>query len=273
MKATRYQPTVPLKSFSSGRESKTCGTVAGSQAVPKRPLCQFALSPLSRGIGRELPALCESDRGRGIGRKRLGGDHERNDGREHEGQDAGHWAHMMAKTADEPAGRVDGYASLSSRSASRFIPRSRAAAAAAGPSMRRVGRARQLHVAQGRDVLERPQGVRIGGQRARHPRRHRARPARRREHALERPVLAQQVAGGLRADALGARQPVGRVAAQRDEVGNLLGLDAVALAHLGRPDDLRPVLAAAREQHRHAVADALEHVAVAGEQQRVAARA
>ena len=77
MNATRYQPTVPLKRLSSGRGSNTWGTVAGSQAVPKRPLCQFALRPLSRGIGRELPALRERDRGRRIGRKRLGGDHER----------------------------------------------------------------------------------------------------------------------------------------------------------------------------------------------------
>ena len=33
-----------------------------------------------------------------------------------------------------------------------------------------------------------------------------------------------------------AGDPVGRVAAQRDEVRHLLGLDAVALAHLGGPD-------------------------------------
>ena len=36
-----------------------------------------------------------------------------------------------------------------------------------------------------------------------------------------------------------AGDPVGRVAAQRDEVGHLLGLDAVALAHLRRPDPQR----------------------------------
>ena len=42
------------------------------------------------------------------------------------------------------------------------------------------------------------------------------------------PCVAQQVAGGLLADALRAGQAVGRVAAQRDEVGHLLGLDAVA---------------------------------------------
>ncbi len=85
-------------------------------------------------------------------------------------------------------------------------------------------------------------------------------------------MLAQQVARGLRADPLRARQTVGRIAAQGDEVRHLLGFDAVALAHARRVDDLGAVLAAAREQHGHRVADALEHVAVAGEQQRLAAR-
>ena len=44
-----------------------------------------------------------------------------------------------------------------------------------------------------------------------------------REHALERAVAAQQLGGGLRADAGRAGQAVGGVAAQRDEVGDLLG--------------------------------------------------
>ena len=54
-----------------------------------------------------------------------------------------------------------------------------------------------------------------------------------RERLLERAVLASSV-GLLRADA--ARPAaVGRVAAQRDEVRHLVGLDAVALAHLAGP--------------------------------------
>ena len=64
------------------------------------------------------------------------------------------------------------------------------------------------------------------------------------EHALQRPVGDQEVAGGLLADALGAGQAVGRVAAQGDEVGDLLGLDAVAAADLGRADLLGPSFAA-----------------------------
>jgi hypothetical protein len=72
------------------------------------------------------------------------------------------------------------------------------------------------------------------------------------------------------ADPLGARQPVGRVAAQGDEVGYLVGAHAVALAHVGGPDRLGLALAG-RPQHRDVVGDALEHVAVAGEEQRVPA--
>ena len=89
---------------------------------------------------------------------------------------------------------------------------------------------------------------------------------------LERAVAAQDVRGALLADALGAGQAVGGIAAQRDEVGHLLGLDAVALAHLRRPDLLRPLLAAAAEQqHASPRGRALEQVAVAGQDQRHAA--
>ena len=65
---------------------------------------------------------------------------------------------------------------------------------------------------------------------------------------LERAVRAQQLGGGLRADARCARQAVGRVAAQRDEVGDQLRLDAVALAHLapGRSRRARRPCAARR---------------------------
>ena len=55
---------------------------------------------------------------------------------------------------------------------------------------------------------------------------------------------------------------VGRVAAQRDEVRHLLGLDAVALAHLGRPDARELAHTLDRLKDRHAVGDELERVAV-----------
>ena len=64
VKATRYQPTVPLKSDSSGRGSKTCGTVAGCQFEPKRPLCQFSLRPRSLRSGANCQP-CESWTGGG----------------------------------------------------------------------------------------------------------------------------------------------------------------------------------------------------------------
>ena len=57
--------------------------------------------------------------------------------------------------------------------------------------------------------------------------------------------------------------PVGGVAAQRDEVRHLLRVDAVALAHLGRPDP-RKAAPAHRLEDGHAVADELEGVAVRG---------
>ena len=51
------------------------------------------------------------------------------------------------------------------------------------------------------------------------------------EHLLERPVLLQQLGGGLVADAGDARDVVRGVALQPDEVGHELGRDAVALDH------------------------------------------
>ena len=56
------------------------------------------------------------------------------------------------------------------------------------------------------------------------------------EHVLQRAVAAQQLGRGLRADALGAGQAVGGVAAQGDEVGHQLGIDPIALVDLLRAD-------------------------------------
>src|ERR1700710_200294 len=91
------------------------------------------------------------------------------------------------------------------------------------------------------------------------------------EDRLERAVLAEQFGGFLRPDALGPRQAVGRVAAQGDEVWDQLGADAVALTDLVRPDLFRPFAARADVEHGHPVAGALVHVAVAGQQQGLAA--
>ena len=67
-----------------------------------------------------------------------------------------------------------------------------------------------------------------------------------------------------------AGQLVGRVAAQRDQVRHLLGVDAVALAHLGGADPRELAHAARRLEDRHAVARELERVAVGGRDEHVA---
>src|SRR4051794_34417888 len=73
----------------------------------------------------------------------------------------------------------------------------------------------------------------------------------------------QERRGCLRADALRAGQLVGRVAAKRDEVRYLGRLDAVALAHLPRPDPGELADAAHGVEDHRPVADELERVAVA----------
>ena len=65
--------------------------------------------------------------------------------------------------------------------------------------------------------------------------------------------------------------PSRRVAAQRDEVRHLRRVDPVDLAHLVGPDLVRPLLARLLQQDRDVVVGALEHVAVGGEDQRLAA--
>ena len=82
------------------------------------------------------------------------------------------------------------------------------------------------------------------------------------EHALERAVLGDQLPGGLVPDPGDARDVVGRVALEPDEVGHLLGRDAVArLDALGRVDV--DVGDAARGHHQADVLrDELERVAV-----------
>ena len=89
--------------------------------------------------------------------------------------------------------------------------------------------------------------------------------------ASSEPCSLQQLRRRLRPDALGARQPVGGVAAQGDEVGDQLGVDPVALAHLRRADLFGAFAAGPDVEHGHVLGRALVHVAVAGQQQRPAA--
>ena len=91
------------------------------------------------------------------------------------------------------------------------------------------------------------------------------------DRGLEAAVAAQQVRRRLLADALRAGQPVGRVAAQRDEVRHDRRRDPVALLDLLGAHLVGSLLARALEQDRDPVARALEHVAVAGEDLRAPA--
>ena len=101
------------------------------------------------------------------------------------------------------------------------------------PVGRAVRRALDAGVAQGGDVLEGEQFVAAVEQGAAQLRALLA--DRVVEDRLERAVAAEQLRRGLRADALRARDPVGGIAAQGDEVGDLAGVDPVALADaLGR---------------------------------------
>ena len=149
------------------------------------------------------------------------------------------------------------------------MPRSRAAAA---PPAGSVGPSRgQVHVdlLKGRDLLEAQQLLALLDQRladARLGLAHRAL-----DRGLERAVALEQLRRGLLADALGAGDPVGGVAAQGDEVGHLGGVDPVAPAHLAGVDGLGAAAARADVEHGHAVAGALVHVAVAGHHERAAA--
>ena len=78
----------------------------------------------------------------------------------------------------------------------------------------------------------------------------------------EAAVLPDQRRGTQRADARRARQSVGRIAAQRDEIRHLLGRDAVALTHLLRPD-ARHLAGLYRVEDRGFFRSELEGVAVA----------
>src|SRR5204862_4536076 len=84
------------------------------------------------------------------------------------------------------------------------------------------------------------------------------------ERSFQGAVLPKKICRRLRPDALRAGQLVRWVTAKRDEVGDLLRLDAVALPNLSRADprDLRDT--PRREQDHRAVACELVGIAVSG---------
>ena len=83
-------------------------------------------------------------------------------------------------------------------------------------------------------------------------------------------MLAQDRGRLRRPDPLRARDPIRGVAAERDEVRHLLGLDAVPLPHLVGPDAVELADAALRQQDRRRLRRELEEVAVARHDERVA---
>src|SRR5436305_9459207 len=102
-----------------------------------------------------------------------------------------------------------------------------------------VGRTSYLQRPQSRDGLEVENILAAVAQRTGYTRRPLARPGV--ERRLDRSVPLQELGGRLLADPLGARQAVGRVAAQRDEVGHEPRWHAVAAAHLRGIDLLDPL--------------------------------
>ncbi len=91
-------------------------------------------------------------------------------------------------------------------------------------------------------------------------------------HLLERAVRLQEIARRLLADPLGTGEPVGRITAQGDEVGHLLGANPVAHLHLGGIDPGRRRAPLLQHQHGHPLVHRLVHVAIAGDDERRAAR-
>ena len=128
------------------------------------------------------------------------------------------------------------------------MPRSRAAAAPPREVGRPVGRALEVELAQRRDVLEVAQLVGLVVQRG--ARRAGVSPAQAASAPSSEPWRASRSAAVFSPIPSAAGQPVGGVAAQRDEVGHELGRHAVALAHLVGVDHVGAAGAAAQVEHR-----------------------
>lgn len=132
-----------------------------------------------------------------------------------------------------------------------------------------VRRAFELDVAQGRDRAERPQFICVVAQRRRDPR---LLLVGRRDRALERPVPDQQLGRRFRPDPRRARQPVRRIATQRDEVGHQARRDPVAGDDLVGINLLEPGRLLLQKHDADPLSRALIHVSVAGHDQRAATR-
>ncbi len=90
------------------------------------------------------------------------------------------------------------------------------------------------------------------------------------ERVFQRRVFAQQRRRSFRPDPFGPGQPVRRIAAQRDEIRHLFGLDAIAFAHLGRAD-ARHLAGAYGVQDQRPAGRELVGIAVAARNERMAA--
>ena len=88
-----------------------------------------------------------------------------------------------------------------------------------------------------------------------------------RQERLQGRAVAQQAGGRLRPNAARARELVGGITPQRDEVRHLLRIDAVALAHLGG-SDARHLAGSNGMQDRREPGRQLERVAVAARHDR-----
>ena len=150
--------------------------------------------------------------------------------------------------------------SASSRPASRPSPHSSASARRPLPGRLLVVERRQRRLAiHRRDVPVEPQRVRLGGEAALL------------ERASRLPYCASSDAAVFAPTprAPGILSDGSPRSAMKS--GTCVGLDAVALAHLGRPDPRERPAALLRLQHDRPLADELERVAVAARDERVAA--
>src|SRR5260370_33679027 len=87
------------------------------------------------------------------------------------------------------------------------------------------------------------------------------------EDASQSAVTTQQVSGTLWANAASAGQPIGRIAAKRDEIWHLFRIDPVTLPDFGRAD-ARDLTAAQRMQDCRRFGGKLKCVPITARDQR-----